>query len=105
MFIFSSLTWPGLAGPFPGTLTTTALYRRSFRWFGIPACTANPEGHTSITGTARLVLAIFYIVITFLSGHTTSGSSASDQHVFGRQPLHNCTVSVSRRVALRDVLR
>jgi hypothetical protein len=30
---------------FSGTLTTTALYRRSSRWFGLPACTANPEGH------------------------------------------------------------
>jgi len=29
-----------------------------------------PEGPTSITGTARLALAIFYIVITPLSGHT-----------------------------------
>jgi len=29
---------------FPGTLTTTALYRRSFRWFGLSACTASPEG-------------------------------------------------------------
>jgi len=31
------------------------------RWFGLPACTANPEGQTSITGTARFVLATFYI--------------------------------------------
>ena len=30
---------------FSGTLTTAALYRRSSRWFGLPACTANPEGH------------------------------------------------------------
>jgi len=30
---------------FSGTLTTTALDRRSSRWFGLPACTANPEGH------------------------------------------------------------
>ena len=28
-----------------------------------------PGGPTSITGKARLVLATFYIVITFLSGH------------------------------------
>ena len=40
------------------------------RWFGLPACTANPEGQTSITGTARLVLATFYIALTPLSGHT-----------------------------------
>ena len=29
-----------------------------------------PGGPTTITGKARLVLATFYIVITFLSGHT-----------------------------------
>jgi hypothetical protein len=31
---------------------------------------ANPEGQTSITGTARLVPATFYIAITPLSGRT-----------------------------------
>jgi hypothetical protein len=31
------------------------------RWFELPACTANPEGQTSITGTARFVPATFYI--------------------------------------------
>src|SRR5680860_149257 len=39
---------------FPATLTTTALDRRSIRWFGLPACTASPEGQTSITGTAQV---------------------------------------------------
>src|SRR3984957_6426171 len=29
---------------FSETLTTTALHRRSFRWFGLSACTASPEG-------------------------------------------------------------
>jgi hypothetical protein len=28
---------------FPATLTTPALNRRSLQWFGLPACTANPE--------------------------------------------------------------
>ena len=28
---------------FSATLTTPALYRRSLRWFELPACTANPE--------------------------------------------------------------
>ena len=51
---------------FPVTLTTPALDRRSLRRFGLPACTANPEGQTSITGTARIVLATFYIAITLL---------------------------------------
>jgi hypothetical protein len=31
---------------------------------------ANPEGQTSITGTARLMPATFYIATTPLSGHT-----------------------------------
>jgi hypothetical protein len=51
---------------FAATLTTPALNRRSLRWFGIPACTANPEGHTSITGTARSMRMIFYITLTSL---------------------------------------
>jgi hypothetical protein len=55
---------------FSVTLTTPALDRRSLRRFGLPACTANPEGQTSITGTARIMLATFYIAITLLSGHT-----------------------------------
>src|SRR5260370_10502525 len=57
--------------PFPATLTTPALNRRSLRWFGLPACTANPEGQTSITGTARFVPTTFYIAFTLLSGRTT----------------------------------
>ena len=69
-FVFSSHTCPAVSGTLAATLTTPALDRRSLRWFGISACTANPEGLSSITGTARLVLAIFYIVITSLSGHT-----------------------------------
>ena len=55
---------------FSATLTTPALNRRSLRWFGIPACTANPEGQTPITDTARFVTTTFYIVTTLLSGHT-----------------------------------
>jgi hypothetical protein len=57
------------------------------RWFGIPACTANPEGHTSITGTARFARMIFYITLTLPSGHTADGSLSSsriglDSHTF-----------------------
>jgi len=37
---------------------------------GSPPAMANPEGHTSITGTARLMPATFYIATTPLSGHT-----------------------------------
>ncbi len=36
-----------LAGLFAATLTTPALDRRSLRWFGISACTANPKGRPS----------------------------------------------------------
>ena len=36
----------------------------------------DPGGPTSITGTARFALAIFYIDITFLSGHTDQQSQA-----------------------------
>ena len=35
---------PVSPGLFTETLTTTALDRRSFRWFGLSACTASPEG-------------------------------------------------------------
>jgi hypothetical protein len=56
---------------FSATLTTPALDRRSLRWFGLPACTAGPEGQTSITEAARFMLATFDITLTPLSGHTT----------------------------------
>src|SRR5260370_15523645 len=69
---------PVSPGPFPGTLPTPALYQRSFRWFGLPACTASPEGQTSITGTARFVLATFYVTTTLLSGHTNSRTHRAD---------------------------
>src|SRR5260221_10457381 len=78
MLVFSSLPCPGLAGPFPGTPPPPALYQRSFRWFGLPACTASPEGQTSITGTARFVLATFYVTTTLLSGHTNSRTHRAD---------------------------
>jgi hypothetical protein len=39
---------------------------------------ANPEGQTSITGTARLVPATFYIAITPLSGRTTERRISRD---------------------------
>ena len=58
---------------------------------GSPPALANPEGQTSITGTARIVPATFYIALTPLSGHTAerrlSGAvpvyAAPDQHVCG----------------------
>jgi hypothetical protein len=49
-------------------LTTPALNRRSLRWFVLPACTVNPEGQISVTGTARIVRTTFYIALTLLSG-------------------------------------
>jgi hypothetical protein len=53
---------------FPPRLLTGMTPRR----FGIPACTANPEGQTSITNTARLATVTSYITATPLSGHTVS---------------------------------
>ena len=66
MFVFSSHTRPANSETSTAALTTPALDRRSLRWFGISACTATPEGPTSITGTARIVPTIFYIIITSL---------------------------------------
>jgi hypothetical protein len=44
MFVFSSLTCPDPCRDSSATLTTPALNRRRLRWFGLPACTASPEG-------------------------------------------------------------
>ena len=53
---------------FPPRLLTDMTLRR----FGLSACTANPEGRTSITGRARFVRTIFYIALTPLSGRTST---------------------------------
>ena len=66
MFVFSSHTRPAHRETSPAALTTPALNRRSLRWFGISALHGDPAGPTSITGTARIVPTIFYIVITSL---------------------------------------
>ena len=63
MFVFSSHTRPAHSETSTAALTTPALDRRSLRWFGISACTATPEDLSSITGTARIVPTIFYIII------------------------------------------
>lgn len=49
---------------FSATLTTSALDRRSLRWFGASPCRAAPEGQTSIscTVTHTQVITILYIV-------------------------------------------
>jgi len=70
MFVFSSPTWPADCEPFPQSLPTPALDRHDTAAVWDLRLHGDPGGPTSITGTARLVLAIFYIVITFLSGHT-----------------------------------
>jgi len=44
---------------------------------------ANPEGQTSITGTARLVPATFYIAITPLSGRTADRRFACVRRIEG----------------------
>ena len=66
MFVFSSHTRPANSETSTATLTTPALNRRSLRWFGISALHGDPAGPTSITGTARIVPTIFYIIITSL---------------------------------------
>ena len=65
------------AGLLTATLTTPALYRRSLRWFGLPTCIGEPGGPASITGTARFVLATFYIAsLPFQDTHQIGGSCA-----------------------------
>src|SRR5665213_2091877 len=71
MFVFSVRTWPAGSGPFSQSLPTPALDRHDTAAVWTPRLHDESGGPTSITGTARFVLAIFYIVITFLSGHTT----------------------------------
>ena len=66
MFVFSSHTRPAHSETSTAALTTPALDRHSLRWFAISACTATPAGPTPITGTARIVPTIFYIIITSL---------------------------------------
>jgi hypothetical protein len=51
-FAFLAHTCRALRRDFSATLTTTALDRSSSRWFGASACTAAPEGQTSISCTA-----------------------------------------------------
>src|SRR5665213_539778 len=71
MFVFSVRTWPAGSRPFPQSLPTPALDRHDTAAVWTLRLHDESGGPTSITGTARFVLAIFYIVITFLSGHTT----------------------------------
>ena len=63
MFVFSSHTCPAHSETSPAALTTPALDRRSLRWFGISRLHGDPGGPTPITGTARIVPTIFYIII------------------------------------------
>ena len=66
MFVFSSHTRPAHSETSTAALTTPALDRRSLRWFGISRPHGDPAGPTPITGTARIVPTIFYIIITSL---------------------------------------
>jgi len=70
MFVFSSHTRPADCEPFPQSLPTPALNRHDTAAVWTPRLHGEPGGSSSITGTARFVLAIFYITITLLSGHT-----------------------------------
>src|ERR1700704_6975935 len=44
-----------------------ALYQRSSRWFGLPACTANPKGQPPSLAQHRFVAATCYVASTLLS--------------------------------------
>ena len=63
MFVFSSHTRPANSETSTAALTTPALDRRSLRWFGNLRLHGDPGGPTPITGTARIVPTIFYIII------------------------------------------
>src|SRR5262249_12572317 len=58
------------AGIFPQRSPARLLSGAASGGLGSPPALANPEDQTSITGTARFVLATFYIAFTLLSGHT-----------------------------------
>ncbi len=73
MFVFSSLTWPADREPSPQSLPTPALNRHDTAAVWDLRLHGEPGGPPSIPDTARFVLAIFYIVITPLSGRTTPG--------------------------------
>src|SRR5665647_1147307 len=74
MFVFSSPTCPAPQQDFcrnahhPGSGAAQLAVVWDLRLHG------DPGGSTSITGTARFMLASFYIVITSLSGHTRGTS-------------------------------
>jgi hypothetical protein len=70
MFVFSSLTCPADSGTFPQSLPTPALNRHDTEAVWDLRLHGEPGGPTSIPGTARFVLPIFYIDLTPLSGHT-----------------------------------
>jgi hypothetical protein len=58
---------------------------------GSPPAMANPEGQTSITGTARLTPATFYIATTPLSGHTLNQADMARQRFRIRlRPVDGC---------------
>src|ERR1017187_5472307 len=70
MFVFSSLTWPADSEPSTQSLPTPALDRHDTAVVWDLRLHGEPGGPPSILGTARFMLAIFYIVITPLSRHT-----------------------------------
>src|SRR5262249_12751764 len=79
---------PLTAGLFPQRSPPRLLTGAACGGLGSPPALANPEGQTSITGTARFVLATFYIPFTRLSGHTED-----------RRILAQCLLPAYRRAA------
>src|ERR1039457_3891624 len=69
-FAFSTRTGRTDSPPFPATLTTPALDRRSLRWFGTSPCRAIPEGLPPSLAQHRLSSSIFYIDPSLRSCHT-----------------------------------
>src|ERR1039457_6797052 len=84
-FAFSTRTGRTDSPPFPATLTTPALDRRSLRWFGTSPCRAIPEGLPPSLAQHRLSSSIFYIDPSLRSCHTVIGK-AEDDHLTACTP-------------------
>ena len=80
-------------GPSPQSLPTPALDRHDTAVVWDLRLHGEPGGPTSIPGTARFVLAIFYIVTTPLSGRTTPGCAAPGEATSASMGRHCQTTS------------
>src|ERR1017187_3404097 len=85
MFVFSSLTWPADSEPSTQSLPTPALDRHDTAVVWDLRLHGEPGGPASITGTARFVLSIFYIGLTFLQGHPPPSNPGRFNSTDGRR--------------------